>query len=488
MELKKLIHTLDVLEVVGIDDVKIAGIQSDSRKVEDGFLFVAVRGTAVDGHAYIDGAIAKGAVAVVCEDIPSLSEENGNPSGRNVIFIRVKDSADALGKLVSTWYDNPSDKLTLVGVTGTNGKTTIATLLYEMFRKMGHKVGLLSTVCNYIDGEAIPTDHTTPDPITLHSLMARMVEAGCEYAFMEVSSHSIDQKRISGLSFDGGIFTNLTRDHLDYHKTVENYLKAKKKFFDDLPAGAFALTNADDKSGLVMLQNTAAKKLTYSLRTLADFKGKILESHFEGTEMIINGREVVVHFVGRFNAYNLLAVYGAAVSLGKDPEETLIVLSTLHSVSGRFETIQSPKGYTAIVAHTPDALTNVLNGIDEVLNGRGRIITVVGAGGNRDKGKRPLMAKEAVKLSDQVILTSDNPRFEEPDDIINDMVAGLSKADMERTLCITDRMQAIKTAAMLAKKGDVILVAGKGHEDYQEVKGVKHHFDDREVIRNIFNS
>ena len=485
MELKKLIHTLDVLEVVGTDDVKIAGIQSDSRKVEDGFLFVAVRGTAVDGHAYIDGAIAKGAVAVVCEEIPSLSEENGNPSGRNVIFIRVKDSADALGKLVSTWYDNPSDKLTLVGVTGTNGKTTIATLLYEMFRKMGHKVGLLSTVCNYIDGEAIPTDHTTPDPITLHSLMARMVEAGCEYAFMEVSSHSIDQKRISGLSFDGGIFTNLTRDHLDYHKTVENYLKAKKKFFDDLPADAFALTNADDKSGLVMLQNTAAKKLTYSLRTLADFKGKILESHFEGTEMIINGREVVVHFVGRFNAYNLLAVYGAAVSLGKDPEETLI-----HSVSGRFETIQSPKGYTAIVdyAHTPDALTNVLNGIDEVLNGRGRIITVVGAGGNRDKGKRPLMAKEAAKLSDQVILTSDNPRFEEPDDIINDMVAGLSKADMERTLCITDRMQAIKTAAMLAKKGDVILVAGKGHEDYQEVKGVKHHFDDREVIRNIFNS
>jgi len=381
MELKKLIHTLDVLEVVGIDDVKIAGIQSDSRKVEDGFLFVAVRGTAVDGHAYIDEAIAKGAVAVVCEDIPSLSEENGNPSGRNVIFIRVKDSADALGKLVSTWYDNPSDKLTLVGVTGTNGKTTIATLLYEMFRKMGHKVGLLSTVCNYIDGEAIPTDHTTPDPITLHSLMARMVEAGCEYAFMEVSSHSIDQKRISGLSFDGGIFTNLTRDHLDYHKTVENYLKAKKKFFDDLPANAFALTNADDKSGLVMLQNTAAKKLTYSLRTLADFKGKILESHFEGTEMIINGREVVVHFVGRFNAYNLLAVYGAAVSLGKDPEETLIVLSTLHSVSGRFETIQSPKGYTAIVdyAHTPDALTNVLNGIDEVLNGRGRIITVTKA-------------------------------------------------------------------------------------------------------------
>ena len=384
MELKNLIHTLDVLETVGADNVTIAGIQSDSRKVENGFLFVAVRGTAVDGHAYIDGAIAKGAVAIVCEEMPALSDGSKIASEGKVVFIRVKDSADALGKLVSAWYDNPSDKLTLIGVTGTNGKTTIATLLYEMFRKMGHKVGLISTVCNYIDGQAIPTEHTTPDPITLHSLMAQMVEAGCEYAFMEVSSHSIDQKRISGLSFDGGIFTNLTRDHLDYHKTVENYLKAKKKFFDDLPADAFALTNADDKSGLVMLQNTAAKKLTYSLRTLADFKGKILESHFEGTEMIINGREVIVHFVGRFNAYNLLAVYGAAVSLGKDPEETLIVLSTLHSVSGRFETIQSPLGYTAIVdyAHTPDALTNVLNGIEEVLDGKGRIITVVGAGGN----------------------------------------------------------------------------------------------------------
>ena len=485
MELKKLIHTLDVEEVLGNDEVEIKGVQSDSRKVGDGFLFVALRGTAVDGHNYINGAVAGGAVAVVCEEIPSLTE---GPSGRDICFIRVKDSAEALGKVVSSWYGNPSDKLTLVGVTGTNGKTTIATLLYEMFRKLGHKAGLISTVCNYIDGEAIPTEHTTPDTITLHSLMARMVDAGCEYAFMEVSSHSIDQRRISGLSFNGGIFTNLTRDHLDYHKTVENYLKAKKKFFDDLPSEAFALTNADDKSGLVMLQNTAAKKLTYSLRTLADFKGKILESHIDGTEMVINGHEVAVHFVGRFNAYNLLAVYGAAVSLGKSPEEVLVVLSTLRSVSGRFETIKSPLGYTAIVdyAHTPDALTNVLNGIKEVLFGSGRIITVVGAGGNRDKGKRPLMAKEAAKLSDRVILTSDNPRFEEPDDIIRDMVAGLNASDMERVICITDRAQAIKTATMLAKKGDVVLVAGKGHEDYQEVKGVKHHFDDRENLREIF--
>ena len=480
-----MIHTLDVEEVLGNDEVEIKGVQSDSRKVEDGFLFVALRGTAVDGHNYINGAVAGGAVAVVCEEIPSLTE---GPSGRDICFIRVKDSAEALGKVVSSWYGNPSDKLTLVGVTGTNGKTTIATLLYEMFRKLGHKAGLISTVCNYIDGEAIPTEHTTPDTITLHSLMARMVDAGCEYAFMEVSSHSIDQRRISGLSFNGGIFTNLTRDHLDYHKTVENYLKAKKKFFDDLPSEAFALTNADDKSGLVMLQNTAAKKLTYSLRTLADFKGKILESHIDGTEMVINGHEVAVHFVGRFNAYNLLAVYGAAVSLGKSPEEVLVVLSTLRSVSGRFETIKSPLGYTAIVdyAHTPDALTNVLNGIKEVLFGSGRMITVVGAGGNRDKGKRPLMAKEAAKLSDRVILTSDNPRFEEPDDIIRDMVAGLNASDMERVICITDRAQAIKTATMLAKKGDVVLVAGKGHEDYQEVKGVKHHFDDREKLREIF--
>ena len=480
MNLQQLIQVLDNPEIRGSVSKEISGIQSDSRKVEPGFLFVAVRGTVVDGHNYIKGAIEKGAVAVICEEIPQ--EATGQCT-----FIRVNDSAVALGKLISQWYDNPSEKLILVGVTGTNGKTTIATLLYNMFRKMGYKVGLISTVCNYIDAEAVPTEHTTPDPLTLHSLMARMVDAGCEYAFMEVSSHSIDQKRISGLSFNGGIFTNLTRDHLDYHKTVENYLKAKKKFFDELPASAFALTNLDDKSGMVMLQNTVAKKLTYSLRTLADFKGKILESHFDGTEMLINNREISVQFVGRFNAYNLLAVYGAAVTLGKKPDDVLVILSTLHSVSGRFETIRSPKGFTAIVdyAHTPDALTNVLNGIHEVLDGNGRVLTVVGCGGNRDKGKRPMMAREAVRLSDHVILTSDNPRFEEPETIIQDMAAGLSPADMEKTLCITDRRQAIKTAITLAQKGDVILVAGKGHEDYQEVKGVKHHFDDREVIREL---
>ncbi len=481
MELRTLISALDTPQVVGVDQLEIGQIVSDSRCVVPGSLFVAVRGVAVDGHQYIASAIEKGAVAVVCEEYPEELADK-------VTFIVVKDSAYALGVLLSRSYGDPSQKLKLVGVTGTNGKTTIATVLYELFRRLGYKVGLLSTVCNYIDGEAIPTDHTTPDPITLHALIARMVEASCTYAFMEVSSHSIDQRRISGLDFDGGIFTNLTRDHLDYHKTVENYLKAKKKFFDDLPAKAFALTNLDDKSGMVMLQNTKAKKLTYSLRTLADFKGKILESHFEGTDLVMNDKEVAVRFVGRFNAYNLLAVYGAAVSLGADSDEVLVALSAMHPVSGRFETIHSPKGFTAIVdyAHTPDALTNVLNSIHEVLEGKGRIITVVGAGGNRDKGKRPLMAKEAVRLSDQVILTSDNPRFEEPDAIIQDMVAGLTKADWDRTLCITDRAQAIKTATILAKRGDVILVAGKGHEDYQEVRGVKHHFDDREQLRKLF--
>ena len=481
MLLKELLKAIQPVEVAGDSDIEITGVNIDSRLVEAGQLFMAMRGTQADGHAYIPAAIAKGATAILCEDMPEEPVAG-------ITYIQVKDSEDAVGKIATTFYGDPTSKMELVGVTGTNGKTTIATLLYNTFRYFGYKVGLISTVCNYIDDEPIPTEHTTPDPITLNRLLGRMADEGCKYVFMEVSSHSIAQKRISGLKFAGGIFTNLTRDHLDYHKTVENYLKAKKKFFDDLPKSAFSLTNLDDKNGLVMTQNTRSKVYTYSLRSLCDFKGRVLESHFEGTEMIINGREVIVHFVGRFNAYNLLAVYGAAVSLGKDPEETLIVLSTLHSVSGRFETIQSPLGYTAIVdyAHTPDALTNVLNGIEEVLDGKGRIITVVGAGGNRDKGKRPLMAKEAVKLSDQVILTSDNPRFEEPDDIIQDMVAGLSKADMERTLCITDRTQAIKTATMLAKKGDVILVAGKGHEDYQDIKGVKHHFDDREKLREIF--
>ena len=481
MKLKDLLKSVTICQIIGDEHVEVKGIQSDSRKITPGFLFVAVNGSAANGHDYITKAIALGASVVVCEQLPEVLDDM-------CVFVKVSDSAEALGCIASQWSGCPSEKLILVGVTGTNGKTTIATLLYDMFRKMGHKVGLLSTVCNYIDEHPIPATHTTPDPIELNDLLSKMVQGGCEYAFMEVSSHAVDQKRIAGLSFDGGVFTNLTRDHLDYHKTVEAYLKAKKAFFDQLPSSAFALTNADDKVGQVMLQNSAARKYTYSLRTLADFKAKILESHLDGTELVINGRELMVHFVGKFNVYNLLAVYGAAISLGKDPEACLIILSDLHSVSGRFETISSPLGYTAIVdyAHTPDAITNVLNGIKEVISSTGKIITVVGAGGNRDKGKRPLMAKEAVKLSDQVILTADNPRFEDPTLIIEDMVAGLNKDDLQRTLCITDRSQAIKTATMLAVPGDVILIAGKGHEDYQDIQGVKVHFDDREKIRELF--
>lgn len=482
MKLKTLIKHLPIKRIQGDDVCEISGIHSDSRQISEGMLFVAVSGTTVDGHDYIGKAIEKGAEAIVCEKIP---EQLGTC---DVPFVVVPDTAQALGMLLDTWYDHPSSKLTLIGVTGTNGKTTVATLLYHLFGRLGYKCGLISTVCNHIGEEAIPTTHTTPDAVTLHGLVAQMAKAGCTYVFMEVSSHAVDQQRISGLTYRGGVFTNLSRDHLDYHKTVEHYLKAKKRFFDDLPAAAFALTNADEKSGMVMLQNTVATKQTYSLQTVADFKGKILETHFEGTELLINDREVTVHFVGRFNASNLLAVYGTAVSLGQDPETVLVVLSDLRPVTGRFETLSSPLGYTAIVdyAHTPDALTNVLNSIHDVLRGNGRVITVVGAGGNRDKGKRPLMAKEAAKLSDQLILTSDNPRFEDPDAIIEEMLAGLSPVDSEHTLCITDRKQAIKTATCLAKKGDVILVAGKGHEDYQEINGIKHHFDDREILRTIF--
>lgn len=483
MILKELLKNIIPLTVTGQSDIEITGVNIDSRRIKEGHLFVAQRGTQVDGHKFIPKAIELGAKAILCEDMPEEKVDG-------VTYIQVESTEDAAGKVATIFYGDPSRKLKLVGVTGTNGKTTIATLLYNMFRKFGYKTGLLSTVCNYIDDEAIPTDHTTPDPITLNRLLGRMADEGCKYAFMEVSSHSIAQKRISGLTFAGGIFTNITRDHLDYHKTFENYLKAKKAFFDGLPKTAFALTNADDKNGLVMVQNTKAKVYTYSQRTLCDFKGKVLEDGFEGMLMDINNREVNVQFIGRFNASNLLAVYGAACLLGKQPEDILIMLSTLHPVSGRFDALRSPKGYTAIVdyAHTPDALVNVLNAIHEVLRGRGKVITVVGAGGNRDKGKRPIMAKESVKQSDKVIITSDNPRFEEPQDIINDMLAGLTKEDMQKVLSIVDRKEAIRTACMLAQAGDVILVAGKGHENYQDVKGVKHHFDDKEVLRDIFEN
>lgn len=483
MELKEILKAITIKTILGDAGKDITGIEIDSRNVKAGNLFVAVKGTQTDGHAYIAKAVGNGASAVVCENLPDSPDSN-------VTYVQVTDTEEAVGKLATYFFGDPTSKLDLIGVTGTNGKTTIATLLYNMFRKFGYKVGLISTVCNYIDGEAIPTDHTTPDPITLNKLLGRMADEGCKYAFMEVSSHSIAQKRIGGLRFAGGIFTNITRDHLDYHKTFENYLKAKKAFFDGLPKTAFALTNADDRNGMVMVQNTKAKVYSYSLRTLCDFKGKVLEDGFDGMLMDINNREVNVQFIGRFNASNLLAVYGAACILGKKPEDVLLLLSTLHPVSGRFDALRSPKGYTAIVdyAHTPDALINVLDTIHEVLRGRGKVITVVGAGGNRDKGKRPLMAKESARRSDKVIITSDNPRFEEPQDIINDMLAGLDKDDSRKVLSIADRKEAIRTACMLSEPGDVILIAGKGHENYQEIKGVKHHFDDKEVLKDIFSN
>lgn len=482
MELKKLIQDIKPYSQQGNPVTEVAGIDSDSRNIRDNFLFVAVRGTNTDGHEYIDKAIKQGAAVIVCEEIPAKKNEK-------ILYIQVKDSAEALAHLASAWYGHPSRELVLTGVTGTNGKTTTATLLYEMFRLFGEKVGLLSTVCNYIDNVAVPATHTTPDPIQLNGLLRRMVDAGCTYAFMEVSSHSSQQRRIAGLDFNGAIFTNLTRDHLDYHKTVEAYLKAKKLFFDELPDKAFALTNLDDKSGMVMLQNTKASKHTYSLRTPADFKGYIVESRIDGTALQINGKEVEVRFVGKFNAYNLLSVYGASCLLGRNPEEVLIKMSLLVPVAGRFQTLPSPDGYTVVIdyAHTPDALNNVLSSIREVLRNRGEIITVVGAGGNRDKGKRPLMTREAVNASDRVILTSDNPRFEEPEDILKDMLTGLETPEERRkTISIADRREAIRLATQFAKAGDVILIAGKGHENYQEIKGVKYHFDDKEEVEKLF--
>ena len=478
MKLIELLKNVEVLNTFGNTEVEITGVNIDSRRIETGHLFVAIPGTQTDGHKFIPKAIELGAAAILCEQMPEEQVEG-------VTYIVVESTENIVGTVATNFFGDPSRKLKLVGVTGTNGKTTIATLLYNMFRKFGHKCGLLSTVCNYIEGEAIPADHTTPDPIELNRLLAQMVDAGCDYAFMECSSHAIAQKRIGGLKFAGGLFTNLTRDHLDYHKTVENYRDAKKAFFDGLDKDAFAITNADDKNGQYMVQNTKAQVKTYSIRSMADFKAKIIECHFEGMYLDINGKEVGVQFIGKFNVSNLLAVYGAAIMLGKKPDDILVILSTLKSVSGRLEPIHSPEGYTAIVdyAHTPDALENVLNTINEVLNGKGKVITVCG----RDKGKRPIMAQTAAKLSDKVIITSDNPRFEEPQDIINDMLAGLDNKQMKKVVSIVDRKEAIRTACMMAEKGDVILIAGKGHEDYQEIKGVKHHFDDREIVRGIFS-
>lgn len=477
-KLNQLLTDIQVLEIIGDTDKNITSVESDSRKAEKDALFVAVKGVTTDGHKYIPVVTSAHVAAVVCEDMPSTFE-------KGVTYIRVADSAKALGELASAWFGHPSRHLTLVGVTGTNGKTTTATLLYEMARLQGYKAGLLSTVCNYIGDKKVASTHTTPDPLNLNRLLAEMVDAGCDYAFMEVSSHSTDQKRVAGLNFAGAIFSNITRDHLDYHGTVDNYMRAKKAFFDMLDKDAFALINIDDKSGMFMVQNTKARVYTYSLRSDADFRGKVIETRLDGTLLSLNGHEVEVMFTGRFNAYNLTAVYGASILCGFNPEEVLVNMSKLIPVAGRFQTFLSPSGVAAIVdyAHTPDALVNVLDTIRDIVGPQGRVVTVVGAGGNRDAGKRPIMAQEAACRSDFLILTSDNPRYEDPEEIIRNMAEGLSPEELKRCEQIADRRTAIKHAVEIAAPGTVILVAGKGHETYQEIKGVRNHFDDAEEVR-----
>ena len=481
MKLKDILTNCNLLEIVGEKDVDVADITFDSRKVSQGTLFFAVKGTQVDGHDYIDGAIEKGASVIVCEKMPRKKADK-------VTYVKVDNSAYVLGVGASNFYGNPSEKLKLVGVTGTNGKTTIATLLYRLFTGAGYNCGLLSTIENIVNRDVVPSTHTTPDPIELNALLQQMVDKGCEYAFMEVSSHSVAQDRIAGLHFAGGIFTNLTHDHLDYHKTMANYRNAKKKFFDDLPQTAFALTNLDDKNGAYMLQNTQARKLSYALKHDADFKGVVMESHFDGMMLKVNGTEMFTQLVGGFNASNILAIYGTATALGFNKDELLVEISKLRGANGRFDMVHSEKGIVGIVdyAHTPDALENVLKTINEVRCHKETLITVVGCGGNRDTTKRPEMAAVAVKLSDRVILTSDNPRNEDPDEIIRQMKAGVSEADQGKVLSITNRREAIRTAVALAKRGDIILLAGKGHENYQEIKGVKNHFDDKEVLSEAF--
>jgi UDP-N-acetylmuramoyl-L-alanyl-D-glutamate--2,6-diaminopimelate ligase len=480
-KLSQLIENLVIQEISGSVEPVIASVESDSRKVEPGFLFVATRGTLNDGHQYIAKAIESGAVAVVCEEIPGDITTNAT-------FIKVKNSQKALGQLASRWYDEPGKKLILVGVTGTNGKTTIATLLFELFGHLGYFSGLLSTIENKIGSRIIPSTHTTPDALSLNKLLNEMVEEGCSHCFMEVSSHALEQGRTAGLDFDGAIFTNLTHDHLDYHKEFSAYLKAKKIFFDELKSDAFALVNEDDRNGRIMLQNCKAGKYTYAIQTLGDFNARILENQFTGLNLLIDGKDVWFRLVGQFNAYNLLAIYASAVLLKQEPDEVLAQLSNISSANGRFDIIKSPEGKIAIVdyAHTPDALLNILKTIKDIHQNDGKIITVVGAGGNRDKTKRPEMARIAASMSHQLILTSDNPRYENPEEIINDMKAGLGFQELKSCLAITNREEAIRTALAISTPGDVILIAGKGHETYQDIAGVKHHFDDKELINKLF--
>ncbi len=481
--LSHIIHEIQPGKVLGNPGITLAEIAFDSRQVVPDTLFIAVKGTQSDGHDYINQAIEKGAKAIVCEVLPEKT-----PDG--VVFIQVDDSAKALALLASAWHENPSRHLKLVGITGTNGKTTTITLLYRLFSALGYKTGCFTTIRNYVGEKSVEATHTTPDPIQLNRLMKDMVDAGCQYAFMEVSSHSLAQQRVAGLNFAGGIFSNITHDHLDYHKTFDEYIRAKKIFFDQMPATGFSLINADDKNGRVMVQNTKSAVHYYALRSMADFKARILESHFHGTLLNIDGKEIWTRFLGDFNAYNLLAVYACAVLLGQDKEEILRIISAMETVEGRFQYVRSETGVTAVIdyAHTPDAIMNVLKTILQIRKNNEMIITVVGAGGNRDKTKRPVMARVAAELSDKVILTSDNPRNEEPMDILNDMKAGLDEKMLQKTLIQPDRREAIKMACMLAQKGDIILIAGKGHEPYQEIKGVKHHFSDFEEVANIFNA
>ena len=481
-KIKDILKACKIVEVVGDDNRAVSGLTFDSRKCTSEMAFFAIKGTQVDGHDYIEKAIAQDCKVIVCEKLPEAVSDD-------VTYYVVDDSAESLGYAASEFYGRPSEKVRLVGVTGTNGKTTIATLLYRLFFNAGFPCGLLSTIENRINNTVVPSTHTTGDQLQINEMLSRMVEAGCEYVFMEVSSHAVDQKRIKGLRFEGGIFTNLTHDHLDYHKTVAAYRDAKKKFFDELPSTAFALTNLDDKNGMVMLQNTKASKKTYSLRTDADFKGVVMESYFDGMEMKINRNNISTFLVGKFNASNLLAIYGAASLLGMSDDDLFKEVSKLQSAPGRFQIVRSDSGVVGIVdyAHTPDALKNVLDTINEIRTHNETLITVVGAGGNRDATKRPEMADAAVTRSDRLIITSDNPRFEEPEDIIRQMRAGVGGEYYNKVLSITDRREAIRTAAALAKKGDIILVAGKGHEDYQEIKGVRHHFDDVEELTKALN-
>ncbi|WP_207428585.1 UDP-N-acetylmuramoyl-L-alanyl-D-glutamate--2,6-diaminopimelate ligase [Pedobacter sp. SYSU D00535] len=481
-ELQELLRGVSLLEQKGNSSVPVTSICFDSRKAGQGALFVAVRGTAVDGHDFIQKALELGASFIVCEALPEVLPED-------VVFIRTPDSAKALGQIAANFYNNPSERLKLVGITGTNGKTTVATLLYKLFEELGYKTGLISTVQNHIHTDIVPSTHTTPDPVALNKLLAEMVEVGCDYCFMEVSSHAVAQHRIAGLQFTGGVFTNLTHDHLDFHKTFDAYLKAKKAFFDGLDKNAFALVNADDKNGKVMLQNTRAHQKTYSLKNLADFKAKIVENQFGGLLLNINYQEVWFKLVGSFNAYNLLAVYGTAMLLEQDNTKVLTVLSRLSGAEGRFDYVVSPNGIIGIVdyAHTPDAVQNVLNTVQDIRKGTEQVITIIGCGGDRDKAKRPIMAQVACEWSDKVILTSDNPRSEDPLTIISEMEAGVVLSNKKKVLTIADRKEAIRTAVHLAKPGDIILLAGKGHEKYQEINGVKYPFDDKEILTEQLN-